>query len=313
MSRVAVVGAGVVGLTVAHELAAAGHRVVVLGAQGAAEGVSGVAAALWFPHAVDRSAEVLASARVTYERLVELAAAPDAGARLRRGRVLSRRESPDLSWTGAVPGHEAVPRDELPEGASGVRCTLPVVLPDVYLPWLRDAVVALGVELRREQVPAVDPLLAEHDAVVVAAGLRSAALLGDDEEVFPVRGQVVRLANPGLTDWLLDEDNPAGLTYVVPRDTDVVCGGTGEVGSYDEAVHPEVEAAVLERLAALVPQLRGQPVLSRATGLRPARSSVRLEAVAGHGGPVYACYGHGGAGYTLSWGDAARVAALVGA
>ena len=309
MCRVAVVGAGVVGLTVAHELAGAGHRVVVCGAAG---GVSDVAAALWFPHAVDRSPQVLASARAKYERFVELAARPATGVRLRRGRVLTRRPAPDLSWTGAVPGCEPLPADEAPPGACGVRCTLPVVLPDVYLPWLRDAVLALGVALRREQVSALAPLVAEHDAVVVAAGLASAALLGDDDEVFPVRGQVVRLANPGLTDWVLDEDNPQGLTYVVPRDDDVVCGGTGEVGSYDEQVHPDVEAAVLERVTALVPELRGQPVRSRAAGLRPARTSVRLEQVPGWGGAVYACYGHGSAGYTLSWGDAARVAALVG-
>lgn len=183
-----------------------------------------------------------------------------------------------------------------------------MVLPEPYLRWLHDAVLALGVQVRHEEVTALPE---DADAVVVAAGLRSAALLGDDREVFPVRGQVVRLANPGLREWVLDEDNPQGLTYVVPRDDDVVCGGTGEVGSWDEAVHPHVEAAVLERVVALVPELRGQRVLSRATGLRPARTSVRLEAVPGRGRPVYACYGHGGAGYTLSWGDAARVASLL--
>ncbi len=306
--RITVVGAGVVGLTVAHELAVAGHQVVLLGDRDAAAGVSGVAAALWFPHAVDRSPEVLESGRVTYDRLVELAGRPETGVRLRRGRVLVRRDDRDLSWTGAVPEHELLTGDEVPPGATGVRCTLPVVLPDLYLPWLREAVLALGVEVRREDVTTLPE---DGDAVVVAAGLRSAALLGDDREVFPVRGQVVRLANPGLTDWLLDEDNPAGLTYVVPRDADVVCGGTGEVGSWDEGVYSEVEAAVLERVTALVPELRGQPVLSRAAGLRPARTGVRLEAVPGRGRPVYACYGHGGAGYTLSWGDAARVVNII--
>ena len=306
--EVTVVGAGVLGLTVAHELAVAGHRVVVRGDRDAVEGVSGVAAALWFPHAVDRSPAVLESARVTYERLVDLAERPQSGVRLRSGRVLTRRADPDLSWTRSVPRHEPLSGDEVPPGASGVRCLLPVVLPELYLTWLLDAVLGLGVQVRREEVAALPQ---DGDAVVVAAGLRSAALLGDDREVFPVRGQVVRLANPGLTDWVLDEDNPQGLTYVVPRDTDVVCGGTGDVGSWDEAVHPDVEAAVLERVIALVPELRGQPVLSSATGLRPARTSVRLEAVRGHDRPVYACYGHGGAGYTLSWGDAARVAEMI--
>ena len=308
MAVVSVVGGGVVGLTIAHELAVAGHRVVVHTDVDAEAGVSGVAAALWFPHAVDRSSQVLASAAVTYARLTALAGRPETGVRLRSGRVLSRRPAPDLAWTAAVPGHEVLDESELPPGATGVRCTLPVVLPVPYLRWLRDVVLALGVRVERRTVT---ELPTDADVVVVAAGLRSAALLGDDDEVFPVRGQVVRLANPGLRDWLLDEDHPRGLTYVVPRDDDVVCGGTGEVGSWDEAVHPDVEAAVLERVTELVPELRGQPVLSRATGLRPARTSVRLGPVPGHAVPVVACYGHGGAGYTLSWGDAARVVELL--
>jgi len=39
---------------------------------------------------------------------------------------------------------------------------------------------------------------------------------------------------------------------------------------------------------------------------------VRLERVAGHAVPVIACYGHGGAGVTLSWGCAGAVAELAG-
>jgi D-amino-acid oxidase len=74
---------------------------------------------------------------------------------------------------------------------------------------------------------------------------------------------------------------------------------------------PEVEAAILARACALVPELRGQPVLSRAVGLRPGRPTVRLERLDVGGRPVVACYGHGGAGVTLSWGCAAEVASLV--
>ena len=42
-------------------------------------------------------------------------------------------------------------------------------------------------------------------------------------------------------------------------------------------------------------------------GLRPVRPSVRLEAE----GRVIHCYGHGGAGVTLSWGCADEVTQLV--
>jgi len=145
---------------------------------------------------------------------------------------------------------------------------------------------------------------------VLAAGLASGPLLGDGSGA-PVQGQVVRLADPGLGGWLLDEDNPAGLTYVVPRGSDVVCGGTAVAGATGSQPDPAVEAAVLERVRALVPALREASVLSRAVGLRPGRPTVRLERLVVDGRPVVTCYGHGGAGVTLSWGCAADVVALV--
>jgi D-amino-acid oxidase len=148
------------------------------------------------------------------------------------------------------------------------------------------------------------------DVVVLAAGLRSGELVGDDSGV-PVQGQVVRLADPGLPGWLLDEDNPAGLTYVVPRGDDVVCGGTAVEGATGTTPDPAVEAAVLERARALVPALHDAAVLSRAVGLRPGRPTVRLERTDVDGRPVVCCYGHGGAGVTLSWGCATDVAALL--
>jgi D-amino-acid oxidase len=320
VANVTIVGAGVIGLSIAHELAEAGHTVQILAAQDAVSSVSAVAAAIWFPHAVGRSESVVSSGQVTLGRLQQLAGRSGTGVHMRQGTVLLRREDTDTSWTRAVPQHEWLDASRLPadlvpgDGASGVRCTVPVAVTDVYLRWLRDAVLALGVGVRTAEVRDLREVLEREnpDALVVAAGIRSAALFGDDDQVFPVRGQVVRLANPGLTEWVTDDDNPEGLTYVVPREGDIVCGGTGDRGSWDETVDPQVEEAILRRARALVPALVGQPVLSRAVGLRPARSSVRLEPVTGYAKPVFACYGHGGAGFTLSWGDAARVAELIG-
>ncbi|SNR41733.1 FAD-dependent oxidoreductase [Actinoplanes regularis] len=313
MSRVVVVGAGVLGLTVAHESAVAGHRVHVVADRAARDSVSAVAAAIWFPHAVALEPDVLESGRATYERLTRLADDPATGVFLRAGLVRVRRAETDLSWTSAVPRHERV--------AEGVRCVVPVVETSRYLAWLGARVAALGVTTTwgTVQVPGgqgAEALTAEvasiigeqPDAVVVAAGLGSGALLGGDAESYPIRGQVVRLANPGLTEWVTDEDNPGGLTYVVPRTGDVVCGGTGQVGDWDETIDPATEEAILRRVRKLVPALADQLVLSRAVGLRPARTNRRLERI----GDVIACYGHGGSGFTLSWGDAARVTQLLG-
>lgn len=311
--RTCVVGGGVVGLSVASELARAGHDVTVVADRAAADTVSSVAAALWFPY---RSGTSPAAARWLARSLVrfeELATDTATGVDLRAGTLVERRDDPDRSWTAAVCGSREARPDELPSGArSGVRATVPVITVPLYLPWLEARCRELGVRFVRGTVGRVDELAPDADLVVVAAGLRSGELLGDDSS-FPVRGQTVLLPNPGLTDWVVDEDHPDGLTYVVPRRDDVVCGGVAEVGSWETCVDPQTERAVLRRTAALVPALAGLPVLSAQAGLRPGRDQIRLQRVEGHAVPVVACYGHGGAGVTLSWGCAEAVAELVAA
>jgi D-amino-acid oxidase len=306
---VAVVGGGVVGLTCALELARAGHRVRVHTADPVGATTSAVAAALWFPYRAAPAADVLRWAATSLDVLRYLAENPSTGVAMVPGTVLHRSPEPDLWWAPAVPGHRPATREELPAGVlAGTRCTLPVVHMDRYLPWLLAACDDAGVAVVGGRVRSVDDVPGE--AVVVAAGLGSGALL-DDGTGYAVQGQVVRLADPGLPGWLLDEENPAGLTYVVPRGSDVVCGGTAVEGATGTDPDPAVEAAVLERARALVPELRDAPVLSRAVGLRPARPTVRLERLLHGGRPVVACYGHGGAGVTLSWGCAGHVARLL--
>ncbi|PRY47395.1 D-amino-acid:oxygen oxidoreductase (deaminating) [Geodermatophilus tzadiensis] len=306
--RVAVVGGGVVGLTCALELARAGHRVQVHAADPPEATTSAVAAAIWFPYRAAPVDAVLRWGLVSRTVFTALADDPATGVTLRPGTVVHRNGEPDLWWTAGL-AHRPATAAELPPGVpGGTRCTVPVVDTVRYLPWLAGAVRSAGVEVVRRRVDRLDDV--PGDVVVVAAGLASGPLLGDDSGV-PVQGQVVRLADPGLTDWLLDEDGPDGLTYVIPRGHDVVCGGTAVEGATGTEPDPDVEAAVLARARALVPALREAPVLSRQVGLRPGRPTVRLERVAEAGRPAVACYGHGGAGVTLSWGCAADVVALV--
>ncbi len=305
----AVVGGGVVGLTCALELARAGHRVRLHTADPLEATTSAVAAAIWFPYRAAPADAVLRWGATSLGVLTGLAGDPATGVRLRPGTYVHRTPEPDLWWTPGVPDVRPATTAELPPGApAGTRCTLPVVDTGRYLPWLAAACASAGVRTVPGRVAALDEV--PGDVVVVATGLASGQLLGDDSCV-PVQGQVVRLADPGVPGWVLDDDHPEGLTYVVPRGRDVVCGGTAVEGATGTEPDLEVEAAILRRACALVPALRGQPVLSRAVGLRPGRPTVRLERLDVDGRPVVACYGHGGAGVTLSWGCAAEVASLV--
>jgi D-amino-acid oxidase len=97
----------------------------------------------------------------------------------------------------------------------------------------------------------------------------------------------------------------------VPRSHDIVVGGTDDEGEWDRTPDPDVAKLILERAIALVPQLRRAAVVGHRVGLRPARPRVRLDVEArADGTRVVHCYGHGGAGVTLSWGCADEVASL---
>lgn len=308
MRRVTVIGSGVIGLSIAHEFARAGDAVTVVADADIAHSVSTVAAAVWFPY-LSSSPETGDWLTRSLARFREIALDESAGVDLRAGTVVERTTSPDRSWMPVVA--DAAEAVDLPPGAlSGVRATVPVITSGVYGEWLTARCHDLGVRFEVRGVASVDEFAGSADLVVVAAGLRSGELLGDDSTVVPVRGQVVRLQNPGLTDWWIDDDNPSGLTYVVPRRDDIVCGGVSEYGATSLELDDATERAILERTAALVPELVGLPILSRGVGLRPSRPTVRLERVPGHAVPVIACYGHGGSGVTLSWGCAEAVVEL---
>jgi voltage-gated potassium channel len=143
---------------------------------------------------------------------------------------------------------------------------------------------------------ALASLPVHSDVVVNCAGLGS-RLLADDLGVHPVRGQVLRVEQVGLDRvWLAE-----GPVYVVPRSNDVVVGGTADEGAWDRRPDPAVAQRILARPARWSRAGGGRGPRHR-VGLRPARERVRLEVEhRAAGAPVVHCYGHGGAGVTLSW------------
>jgi D-amino-acid oxidase len=296
--RTIVVGAGVVGLTTAVCLREAGIAADVVAREQPQDTTSAVAAALWYPYRALPAARVTVWSAATYEALARLAEVAGSGVRMRAGTELLAPDAPDPWWGDVVPGLARTPE--------GLRFVAPVVDMSVHLPWLVDRLRALGGTLERRDVAALDEL--EADAVVNCAGLGARELAGDPS-LTAVRGQVVRVTAPAVDEWLLDQSDPEQLVYVVPRERDVVLGGTAQEGAEDRSADPATTAAIRARCAALVPALRDAPVVDVAVGLRPVRPAVRLEAE----GRVVHCYGHGGAGVTLAWGCAVEVAALLGA
>ncbi|WP_203338010.1 FAD-dependent oxidoreductase [Nocardioides limicola] len=302
MSRVTVVGAGVIGLSCAVRLLEAGYRVDVLARDLPLETTSAVAAAIWYPYRALPQQRVSAWSQTTYTVFDALADTdPESGVVMREGTEVFAAPTPDPWWSDAVP--RLARESLLPTGfADGWTFRTPVVEMPIYLAWLAARVRELGGTLTRISLRGL-PEPAPGNVIVDCAGL-GARMLADDSSLVPVRGQVVRVAQFGLERWWLDASGP---TYVVPRSNDVIVGGTDQEGEWSRTPSPETAAQILDRARRLVPALADAEVLGHRVGLRPVRPAVRLERV----GDVVHCYGHGGAGVTCSWGSAEEVVSLL--
>jgi len=302
VQRVIVVGAGVVGLSCAVRLLEAGHRVDVVARDLPLETTSAVAAAICYPYRAAPQDRVAAWTARSYAAFDELTAEPEAGVSMLEGTEVLRTPEPDPWWAGVVPSLRR--ETALPDGyVDGWAFTTAVVEMPVYLAWLGQRVLELGGTLTRLNLR---DLPGGGDAVVNCSGL-GARLLGADTSVQPVSGQVVYVEQFGLDRWWLDGGSPEGPTYVIPRSHDVVVGGTDVEGDWSRTPAPETADSILERAARLVPEVSTARVIRHKVGLRPARPTVRLE----REGQVVHCYGHGGAGVTLSWGCADEVVELL--
>ncbi len=312
--QVIVLGAGVVGLTTAVSLLQAGCEVTVVAAATVEATTSYVAAGVWFPTHAGPPDKVAAWGRRTLEVLAGQARDSVPGVVMRESLALYREPPGRPGWTAAVGQVREAAAAELPPGyAHGLRFAVPQAEMPVYLPWLMRRVRELGGEIVTRRVTALAELTATGaDALVNCPGLAARDLVGD-LSVYPVRGQVVRVTNPGITMSVRDEFHPAGRAYVHPRARDCILGGTLDEHQWDTRPDPATAAAIIARCTQIVPALADATVIEHLAGLRPGRPEVRLEEESTpEGGPrIVHNYGHGGAGITLSWGCAEHVTRIL--
>ncbi len=310
--EVVVVGCGVIGLTAAVLLREAGLDARIVASAPPSGTTSIVAAALWYPYKAYPEDLVLSWGNRTFEVLQELSDVPGSGVSMREGIELYHHPAPDPWWAGAVAGGvRRCAAEELPPGyADGLAFTAPVIEMPIHLRYLTNRFAAAGGTIEQREVSSLDTF-GDARVVVNCSGL-GARKLANDPSMEPIRGQIVRVRNPGLRRFVLDDDNPAGVTYIIPRSGDCILGGTADEGSWDTEPDPKTAAGILERCAALEPRLQDAEILEHKVGLRPGRSEVRLEKEVPADGPtILHNYGHGGSGVTLSWGCAEETLRLV--
>jgi D-amino-acid oxidase len=311
--RVAVVGAGVSGLTCAVRLLEEGHQVRIVTRELPPATTSAVAGAVWFPYRVAPNERTGPWAEQSFRRFATLAQSDDSPVTMVELTMLypePLKEEP--WWLDAVPGERvrASTRKELPmDYGDGRAVEVPCVQAPQYLDWLTRRLTELGGRIAIQSVDRLDDL--PEQVIVDCTGADAAALTGD-REVMPVRGQVAYVSTRRPLRFMVDELGRNALAYVLPRPDVVVLGGTAEEGDTDLTPRDETTREILAKTRRMQPELAEATYVGAAVGLRPARPEVRLEpSRLDDGRLVVHDYGHGGSGFTLSWGCADEVAATV--
>jgi D-amino-acid oxidase len=314
---VAIVGAGVSGLTCGVLFAERGFRAAIFAEQIGQQTTSGAAGALWFPYDAEPIAKVIPWALATYKVLIDLAKDPRSGVSMIELRQYCRTgeiQIPDWASSFVIPSAPPVMPSEVETSlnisdsifSNGFAVRVPLMDTTIYLDYLADRFQKAGGSInsgvRFEKLEDVD---SKFDLVINCAGI-GARELAHDVDLEPHRGQVAIVPKiDNLECAIVCDDDP--LMYAIPRTNDCVFGGTNEV-SDDLAVDPTSTSRIVAECSRVL-KIDKPPVLKERVGLRPFRKSgVRLEREKLRDGrPVIHNYGHGGSGFTLSWGCAENV------
>jgi len=307
-ARILVLGAGVSGLSCAHELLGAGLAVTLWAREEPLSTTSAVAAALWYPFEAGPPERVAGWAARSLRRFRALARVEAPGVRLETLVDLRAPAGEEPAWVGDLDGRRRLAPEELGGFAQGWEARVPVIEMPLYLPWLLERVKALGGLFERRKLEDLDETRG-FDALVNCTGLGARELLGD-RECFPIRGQLVHVARGSVERARYFHAADGSFGYVVPRSRDCVLGSTAERGVESLAADEETTRSILARCRALEPRLAPTP-LGVAVGLRPGRREIRLEREELDRRPLVHDYGHGGCGVTLSWACAEDATALV--
>ncbi|KAM7212575.1 D-aspartate oxidase [Rhypophila decipiens] len=215
----------------------------------------------------------------------------------------------------------------------------PIIDTDVSMAFLMKLVVSKGAKMVTRTISGdllnqEAQLRAEFNADVIinATGLAGTELAGDDS-CYPIRGGLIRVVNDGSDFPKLDAaltitadavHDSSEIVFLVPRNDNILLiGGIAE--SHEDQLDLTLDSPILKRMRArceaFLPDLKKaklDPAYPLAQGLRPFRQrNVRVERElrpqpsASTPSRIVHSYGQGGAGWSLSFGCAGDVAALV--
>ena len=312
MRDVLILGSGVSGLSCGILLLKDGYKVTIWAKEFPPHTTSDVAAAFWYPYLCNPhdKATVWAGNTLHYLRQHALIDG-ESGCETRSITELFDHPVGDPWWANAVEEwHRPRPSELPPNYVDGYQTQAIVMDSSKYMGWLLTQYESLGGRREHHEVSDIREAFASHDIVVNCTGLGSRRLF-NDTRLYPIRGQVVKIKPNGFDQIIADDIGPNSLAVVIPRINDTVLGGTAQANNWNLEIDPQDTRDILRKAALLSPRFHHVEVIGESVGLRPARDAVRLELEKYGENVVVHNYGHGGSGYTLSWGCAQDVLGLI--
>ena len=304
--RVAIIGGGVSGLTCGVVFAENGYRTAIFAKEVGQQTTSGAAAAVWFPYDAEPLKKIIPRALQTFDLLADLARVPGSGVSMIELRQFSRTKEIQIPHWAIPLGASVVATGLWPVFKSGFSLRVPLTDTTIYLDYLANRFQKAGGSITTntlfEKLEEVDRTF---DVVINCAGIGARDLVRD-ADLEAHRGQVAIVPNlENLSCAIVCDGAP--LMYAIPRTNDCVFGGTNDLSS-DLAADPATTNQIVAECSRVL-RIEKPNVVAERVGLRPFRKSgVRLERdQLRDGRAVIHNYGHGGSGFTLSWGCACEV------
>jgi D-amino-acid oxidase len=246
--RVAVLGAGVMGMTAAVLLDAAGFEVTVYAAKFTPNTTSDVAGGQWAPSVVEHNDETAFRAllKTAYTMHVQHGAAY--GVSNRDNYTI--RPAAELAYADPSGAAPMVPMAQLPFAHlthKGYRYPTLLVEPPIFLAQLHKDLLAAGAPLQTRTFSGAADVQALPQSVVVNCLGLGAKDVWPDPNLMGRRGQLALLkAQPGLK-YLY-----SGIGYVFPRQDHLVVGGTVELDQGVDATPDPVMGALMVKIVRAV-------------------------------------------------------------
>lgn len=310
--RVIVLGAGVSGLTTATTMALAGWDVVIHAAEGPAQTTSALAAAIWHPFYQAPDFVYLERARQTYATMRRLSTDTSSGVLMRVLTEYFQHDAGTPWWAECASDLRRLPEADVPSRfACAYRMAVPVADTATYLGYLMHMFFELGGRFVQQRVERPVSLLDAADYVVNCCGYGSRQF--GDRELSLSRAIVLRARrDTTVRGCFIDDSDPAAPTYIVERDNDIVLGGTADPEMTSTVIGQRQIEDIVRRCTQLCEGVAALHVIEARTGFRPMRGVVRVARDERYPHLLHN-YGHGGGGFTLSWGCANDVLRLAGA